>query len=161
MIGSPVALMTWGIGLLVLFVGAGPVSAQKSTLPESLVRVSQQPSVIVNQLGMAITEERRALEGYNAAAPDDDISGPHQAASNAYVLIRAAREGIWRIKTLKKFEDPVLELVHKKVTAAWNRSRAPVDRLNWGGRRDQYLESSRKQLAETIAMLEEILLVWP
>jgi hypothetical protein len=64
-------------------------------------------------------------------------------------------------RALKKVEDPVLELAYKKVDAAWNRSRAPVDRFFDAGRRDVYLETSRRQLAQTIAWLEEILLIWP
>jgi hypothetical protein len=159
MIGSIGRLVAGGAALVLLVASAAPTTAQKATLPEP--RISIQPTTIANQIGMAIVEERRALAGYEAAAPDDDLTGPHQAATNAYVLIRAAREGMFRIKNLKKFEDPVLDLAFKKVTAAWNRSRAPVDRLSWGGRRDQYLEVSRRQLAETIVMLEELLVIWP
>jgi hypothetical protein len=161
MTGSIGRLVAGGTALMLVLASAGPTTAQKSTLPEQSNKISNQPSWIVNQLTLAIAEERRALAGYDAAAPGDDISGPHQAATNAYVLIRAALEGLRRIKDVKKIEDPVVTLAHKKLHAAWNRSRSPVDKLSSGMRRDAYLELSRRQLGETIAMLQEILLIWP
>ena len=127
---------------------AQPALAQKSTLPQALTKVSIEPQIIAGQLRMAIGEEKRALAGY-------------EAARNAYVLIRAARSGMGQIRARKKFPDPVLDLVRSKVTQAWNRSRAPVDHINWGGPKDKYLEASRRQLAETIGMLEQILAMWP
>jgi hypothetical protein len=149
-----------------LAVSAMPAHAQKSTLPEMVTRPTPKPAGIVSQLELAIQEEKRALAGYQAAGPADDITDPHQAASNAYVLIRAAREGIFQMRGMKKlknptFEDPMLDLAFKKVTEAWNRSRAPVDHLDWSGARQDYLEKSRRQLGETIAMLEELLLIFP
>jgi hypothetical protein len=151
-------------GLMMVLAAATPAGAQKSTLPESVTKPSTQRPMITKQLELAVAEERRALSVFDQAASDEDIAVGHQAASNAYVLIRAAREGIFRIKGLnsmhKRPEDPMLEIAFKKVTAAWNRSRAPVDRLHNAGRRADYLETSRRQLAETIAMLEELLVIW-
>ena len=140
---------------------AQPALAQKSTLPQALTKVSIEPQIIAGQLRMAIGEEKRALAGYEAARPSDSLTEYHQAASNAYVLIRAARSGMGQIGARKKVRDPVLDLVRSKVTQAWNRSRAPVDHINWGGPKDKYLEASRRQLAETIGMLEQILAMWP
>lgn len=154
------------LALASLAVGVLPARAQKSTLPEYVTKPTQQPAGIVSQLQLAITEEKRALAGYEVSGPADDITDYHQAASNAYVLIRAAREGMFQMIGTKKlrnryYSDPMLDLAFKKVTAAWNRSRAPVDHVNWSGRREDYLAKSRQQLSETIAMLEELLLIFP
>ena len=154
------------LALVALTVGAMPACAQKSTLPETVTRPTRQSSGIVSQLQLAILEEKRALAGYEVAGPADDITDPHQAASNAYVLIRAAREGMFQMIGMKKlhnpyFQDPMLDLAFKKVTDAWNRSRGPVDRLSNAVKRDEYLETSRRQMSEVIAMLEELLLIFP
>jgi hypothetical protein len=147
-------------------VGVLPAQAQKSTLPEYVTKPTRQPSGIVSQLQLAVQEEKRALAGYEVSGPADDITDYHQAASNAYVLIRAAREGIFQVIGMKKvknpnYTDPMLDLAYKKVTVAWNHSRGPVDRLNSAVKRQDYLESSRRQLTETITMLEELLLIFP
>jgi hypothetical protein len=154
------------LALVGLAVGAAPARAQKTTLPETVTKPTRQTSGIVNQLQLALQEEKRALAGYEAAGPADDITDSHQAASNAYVLIRAAREGMFNLRGWKKlrnpnYEDPMLDLAFKKATAAWNRSRGPVDRLSSAVKRQDYLEQSRRQLGETIAMLEELLLIFP
>ena len=150
--------------LMVILAVASPALAQKSTLPESVTKPSTQRSVITKQLEMAMAEERRALSVFDQAASEEHIAIGHQAASNAYVLIRAAREGMFRIKGInsmhKRPEDPMLEISFKKVTAAWNRARGPVDRLNSAGKRADYLETARRQIAETIGMLEELLVIW-
>ena len=143
---------------------ASPALAQKSTLPESVTKPSTQRSTITKQLEMAMAEERRALSVFDQAVSEEDIAIGHQAASNAYVLIRAAREGMFRIKGVnamhKRPADPMLEVAFKKVTAVWNRSRGPVDKLSSGGKRRDYLENSRRQIGETITMLEELLVIW-
>lgn len=151
-------------GLVVVLAAVTPVVAQRTTLPESVTKPSTHRPTITRQLELAIAEERRALAGFETAASEEDIAVAHQAATNAYVLIRAAREGIFRIKginSVKKLpEDPMLEITFKKVTTAWNRSRGPVDGFHSAGRRDQYMEVARRQIAETIGMLEELLVIW-
>ena len=151
-------------GLMLVLAAATPAIAQKSTLPESVTKPSTQRPMITKQLELAIAEERRALRVFEQAATEEDIAVGHQAASNAYVLIRAAREGIFRIRGInsmhKRPEDPMLEICFKKVTTAWNRARGPVDRLSSAGKRADYLETARRQIGETIAMLEELLVIW-
>lgn len=153
------ALASWAVGV-------PPAHAQKSTLPEYVTKPTLQPTGIVTQIQLAIQEEKRALAGYEVSGPADDIEEYHQAASNAYVLIRAAREGMFQLKGNKKvknpnFFDPMLDVALQKVTAAWNRSRGPVDRLSSAVKRQDYLEQSRVQLSQTIAMLEDLLLIFP
>ena len=135
-------------GLMMVLAAATPAVAQKSTLPESVTKPSTQRPTITKQLELAVSEERRALAGFEQAATEEDILVAHQAASNAYVLIRAAREGMYRIKGInsmhKRPEDPMLEISFKKVTAAWNRAA----RRRWTGstrraRRATYLETAR------------------
>lgn len=154
------------LALASLTAGVLPAHAQKSTLPEYVTKPTRQPSGIVSQLELAIKEEKRALAGYEVSGPGDDITEYHQAASNAYVLIRAAREGMFNMIGMKKlknpnYTDPMLDLAFKKATVAWNHSRAPVDRIHNAVKRQEYLETSRRQLTETIAMLEELLLIFP
>jgi hypothetical protein len=151
-------------GLMMVLAATTPAVAQKSTLPESVTKPSTQRPMITKQLELAVAEERRALARFEQAATEEDILVAHQAASNAYVLIRAAREGMHRIKGInsmnKRPEDPMLEISFKKVTAAWNRARGPVDRLNSAGKKVDYIETARRQIGETIAMLEELLVIW-
>lgn len=141
-----------------------PVLAQKTTLPPGTAKVSTEPVVIVQQIKLAIAEERKAMAFYEVAGPHDSIEEAHQAASNGYVLIRSAKEGVQGIRaTKKKFPDPVLEVVLQKLNAAWNKSRGPVDHIApaGGNSRMGYLKVSVRQFSETIAMLEQILLMWP
>jgi hypothetical protein len=139
-----------------------PALAQKTTLPATVTKVSSQPTVIVSQLQTAIAEEKRALAIYQAAAPTDDLSEGHMAASNAYVAIRSARAGMSEIRAKKKFADPVLDLAYEKVNRAWNRSRGPVDHMPpLGNLRQGYLVTSARQMDEVIGWLEQVLLMWP
>jgi hypothetical protein len=139
-----------------------PALAQKTTLPATLIKVSPEPTIIVSQLQTAIAEEKRALAIYQAAAPTDDISEGHMAASNAYVAIRSARSGMSAIRAKKKFADPVLDLAYEKVNRAWNRSRGPVDHMPPpGSGRGPYLATAGRQMSEVIAWLEQVLLMWP
>ena len=163
---KPGGVATILLAVASLAVGVLPAHAQKSTLPDYVTKPTRQPSGIVGQLELAIKEEKRALAGYEVSGPADDITDYHQAASNSYVLIRAAREGMFQMMGQKKLQnpyytDPMLDLAFKKVTVAWNHSRAPVDRITSAVKRQDYLESSRRQLSETIAMLEELLLIFP
>jgi hypothetical protein len=141
---------------------AAPALAQRTTLPATITKVSSEPTVIATQLQTAIAEEKRALAIYQAAAPTDDLSEGHMAASNAYVAIRSALGGISAIRAKKKFADPVLDLTHEKVNRAWNRSRGPVDHMPPPGNlRPGYLVTSTRQMSEVIAWLEQVLLMWP
>ena len=139
-----------------------PALAQQTTLPSTITKVSSEPTVIASQLQTAIAEEKRALAIYQAAAPTDDLSEGHMAASNAYVAIRSARSGMSTLRGKKKFADPVLDLAYQKVDRAWNRSRAPVDHMPpMGSGRGPYLANASRQMSEVIAWLEQVLLMWP
>jgi hypothetical protein len=138
-----------------------PALAQKSTLAPGVAKASTEPRTIVNQIELAIAEEKKALAGYEAAGVNDSIEDAHQAASNAYVLIRSAREGIRLIRVRKKF-DPVMDVVYQRIDTAWNRSRGPVDgNYGPGPARARYMQNSIERMYETIALLEQVLLMWP
>jgi hypothetical protein len=147
---------------LLVTLGHAPALAQKFTLPREQGRLSSDPRVIVTQIQLAIAEEKKALAGYEVADVNDSIADAHQAASNAYVLIRVARAGMEIIKAKKKFSDPVIELAFQKVDKAWNRSRGPVDG-NWGPgpQRARYMQDSIQRMNDVIALLEQVLLMWP
>ncbi len=139
-----------------------PSLAQKTTLAPGQARVSNEPRVIVQQIQQAIEQEKKALAAYEVIGPEDSVEVAHQAASNAYVLIRSAKDGIASIKARKKYPDPVLDLVHQKMVAAWNRSRSPVDKVAAPGKgRVVYVQTSIRQINETIVMLDQVLLMWP
>lgn len=145
-----------------LTLGAHPAAAQTTTLPPIKGHVDPQVQKAVYQLQTAIREEKRAIEIYQTLGPTDDISEGHKAATNAYVMIRAARSNMEEIKAKKKFQDPVMDLAFDKVTKAWNRSRAPVDHVAPPGNgRIQYFAKSINQMNEVIGWLEQVLLMWP
>ena len=78
-----------------------------------------------------------------------------QAARDAYVLMRAARHGLnWR-REARKFPDPILDLVFKRVEDAWNLSRTPVDRTGYGP--VDYAQMSIRDMTQAIRLLDQAL----
>ncbi len=158
---TEVAMWLGGAAALLLL-SPEPLPAQQVTLPASIVKVSAEPVVIASQLRLAVDLERKALAGLEEAGELGPLDSAHRSASNAYVLIRAAREGMETIRYSKKrFPDPVLDLVFKKVDRAWNVSRTPVDHLSWGHTRSEYLTISVGALTEAIQILDQVLMLWP
>jgi hypothetical protein len=154
--------LTLPLALAALFFASTPGEAQKTTLPEYYNKVSSDPKVIVSQIQMGLELEKKALAAFEAAGPADDLTEAHLTASNAYVAIRAARDGLFGLKGRKKLADPVLLLAYEKTNAAWNRSRGPVDHMPpMGSLRAGYLTTSIRQMNEVIAWLEQVLLMWP
>jgi hypothetical protein len=61
----------------------------------------------------------------------------------------------------RRFPDPVMDLAFKRVTDAWNFSRIPVDKANWGIARQQYLQESIPSLRQAIRLLNQALVMMP
>lgn len=151
--------MTSALGLAALLFATAPGGGQQTTLP-----AYSNPKVakVVSQIQMGLELEKKALAAFEAASPADDLTEAHRTATNAYVAIRAARENLHELKVGKKFADPVLDLAYEKMTAAWNRSRAPVDHMPpMGSLRAGYLANSIRQMNDVITWLEQVLLMWP
>jgi hypothetical protein len=143
-----------------------PVFAQKSTLAPEVARVSREPKVIVNQIQLAIREEKKALSGFESFDSEEALAQARQAATNAYVLVRAARYGVEDIKDFRnrhrKPADPILDLVFQKVDRAWNNARWPGDSYQApGGGRARYLQESIQRMHEAVNLLEQVLYMWP
>lgn len=143
-----------------------PALAQKATLAPGLAKVSREPKVIVNQIQLAIEEEKKALAGFESAASEEALIEARQAAINAYVLIRSARNGVEDIRDRNhrqgKFPDPLLELVWVRIDRAWNTSRWPVDAYQPpGSGRARYIQDSIERMRESVALLHQIIYMWP
>ena len=138
--------------------------AQHTSLPADVVAPSRENAVIRNQLTLARKLEHQALQGIMAMPSDNSIPIDPvslQAARDAYVLIRAARHGMGWQKEAKKYPDPVLDLVYKRVDDAWNLSRWPVDRATWGLERASYVQGSVQYMTQAIRLLDQALVLMP
>ena len=154
---------TWaryGLALVISIWLAGPlvVTAQPTSLAPNVIAPSGQTSVIRNQLSMARKLEKQALEGVMAmpgdnSTPIDPTS--LQAARDAYVLMRAARHGLNWQREARKFPDPILDMVYKRVEDAWNLSRTPVDRT--GYEPAAYAQVSVRDMTQAIRLLDQAL----
>jgi hypothetical protein len=78
-----------------------------------------------------------------------------QAARDAYVLMRSARHGLGWQREARKFPDPILDMVFKRVEDAWNLSRTPVDRTGYDPVR--YAEVSVRDMTKAIRFLDQAL----
>ena len=140
------------------------VVAQHSTLSPDVIAPSKENVVIRNQLTLAKKLEQQALEKMIAMPRDNSVPidpVAHQAATNAYVLIRAARHGMGWQKEAKRYPDPVLDLVYKRVDDAWNLARWPVDRATWAMERADYIQTSAERMTQVIRLLDQALVMMP
>lgn len=145
-------------------VWAGPAPAQKTTLPPSLNTSNPQSAFIKNQLKVARDLGRKALAGLEAMPADDSMPIDEttlQNARDAYVLIRAARHGMELAKEQSRFPDPTLDLAFKRVDAAWNLARGPVDRARSGIPRAQYKQESIQNLNQAVRLLDQAMVIMP
>lgn len=157
--GLALALLLMLVGLSL---GAAPsAEAQKTTLPESVVKVSKEMPIITGQLRMAITYGQRALAILETGGASQPIEVAVQHASDCYVLIRAARAGMEQNKASKRFQDPLLDLAYERTTRAWNLARAPVDQYYNGLSQDAYLAVAIPPLQHALGIVEQVLLVLP
>ena len=158
---------TWaryGLALVISVWLAGPllVAAQPTSLAPNVIAPSGETSVIRNQLSMARKLEKQALEGVMAIPGDNSTHidpTSLQAARDAYVLMRAARHGLNWQREARKFPDPVLDMVYKRVTDAWNLSRTPVDRT--GLEPVAYSQMSLRDMTQAIRLLDQALALLP
>jgi len=150
----------YGLALVISIWLAGPllVTAQPTSLAPNVIAPSRETSVIRNQLTMARKLEQQALQGIMAISADNSTpvdATSLQAARDAYVLMRAARHGLGWQRDAKKFPDPILDMVFKRVEDAWNLSRTPVDRT--GYEPVAYAQVSLRDMTQAIRLLDQAL----
>jgi len=150
----------YGLALVISIWLAAPllVTAQPTSLAPNVIAPSRESSVIRNQLTMARKLEQQALHGIMAIPADNSTpvdATSLQAARDAYVLIRAARHGLGWQREAKKFPDPILDMVFKRVEDAWNLSRTPVDRT--GYEPVAYAQVSLRDMTQAIRLLDQAL----
>ena len=157
------ALAAAGIALSLTW--AVPAPAQKTTLPPSLNTSNPQSAFIKNQLKVARDLGRKTLAGLEAMPADDSMpidEATLQNARDTYVLIRAARHGMELAKEQSRFQDPTLDLAFKRVDAAWNLARGPVDRASSAGiPRAQYKQESIQNLNQAMRLLDQAMVIMP
>ena len=131
--------------------------AQPTSMAPNVMAPSGETSVIRKQLVMARKLEQQALQGIMAigdnSTPVDQVS--LQAARDAYILMRAARHGLGWQREARKFPDPILDMVFKRVEDAWNLSRTPVDRT--GYEPVAYAQVSIRDMTQAIRLLDQAL----
>jgi hypothetical protein len=138
--------------------------AQQTMVSPLVLRESRDPVAIARQLRMAVSRGRSALDGLQAAVPDNSV--PHdesviQAAKDTYVLIRAARAGLRTAKDAKRFRDPILEYSFLKIEDAWNLARTPVDLSHSSMPRQEYLRLAIADLSKAVRIVEQVLALMP
>ena len=149
---------------LVLMAAAAPAHAQKTTVPGSTTVVKREQKWWTGQLRLAREFGRKALIGFQNAPTDDGTpidEAVHQAARDAYVLIRAARYGIEGAINDDKFHDPMLEITARKINEAWQLCRSPVDKASSSMARQEYLALAVRDLGQSMRLLDQVLIILP
>ena len=144
--------------LLTLFLALCSVSFAQD------IQTSRDPAVISTQLRTAAGLGRQTLDGLQRLPAVDTIPIDPQVlrtAHQAYVLIRAARHGLSNAIERQKYPDPLLELAFKRVDAAWELSRTPVDKASWGMSRQEYLSISIRDLTRALQLVDQALALLP
>jgi hypothetical protein len=154
------------VGLLHLasLTSASPARAQKTTVPESLLAQRAERTWWMGQLRQARQFGGRALAGLQGTQPNDSDPVEEtvlQAARDTYVLIRSARGGIEMARSDRRHNDPVLDLVFRRVDEAWVLARAPVDQASWGKSKAEYLDVSISSLRQSLRLLDQVFVLMP
>jgi hypothetical protein len=129
-----------------------------------LLKASREPKQIRRQLSTAQDFGHKALAGLEAAPIDDGTPLDAQtvlASRNAYVLIRAAYQGLETLRQKQRIPDPIVDLAFSRLTNAWNLSRTPVEILSWGVTRQEYLERSVRDLRQALRLVDQVLVLLP
>lgn len=145
-------------------VWAPVAQAQKSTLLNGAGEIRKDRFWWASQLRQARETGGRTLQELQAAPPDDSEPVDEtmlQNARNTYILIRSARAGMEIYKSEQRFPDPLLDLMFQNVTEAWTRARTPVDKATWRMPRDEYLSVSILDLARSLRLLDQTLVLLP
>ncbi len=143
---------------------AGTAYAQKTTVAPISLLEKPDKAWWMGQLRQARQFGGRALAGLQGAPMDDSTPIDEdvlQDARNTYALIRSARGGIAIARADRHQADPMIDLVFKRVDDAWNLARVPVDRVNWGNSRAEYLGAAVPSLQRSLQLLDQVFLLMP
>jgi len=139
-----------------LSVSVGPVGSQEDPQP------SREPAVFKAQLLQFTQLSRRTLREIQSLPVDDSVPVDpvvrHHAHQN-YVMIRAALHGMELAIQRQTSQDPTLSLASKRVEAAWNLARFPVD--NTGLARSEYISRSVQDLTRAVQLVNQALAILP
>jgi hypothetical protein len=139
------------------------MSAQQTVVPDHLFVASRDKAAITNQLHLAAGLGKKTLMGLRAMSTDDAVpldSNLLRNAGDTYKLIRAARYGLEMAKERMRYPDPILDLSLKRVDAAWDLSRTPVDMSTSAGvSRQEYQRKSIEDLSRALKLVDQALLL--
>jgi len=135
--------------------------AQTSNLPEDILKPKLNAQAIAGQLRIALDQSQRALAELEAAGEVGPLEASVQHATNAYVLMRSALEGMKYLKAMSKFPDPMLALAEMKTHRAWALCRTPVDHVTYAHTRAEYYDISTHALSDSIQIQKQVLGIWP
>ena len=146
-------------------ISAGPAHAQKTTIPDSLNVVNKEKAFWMSQLRLARQYGQKTLTGLQSAPTDEGApidESVYQAARDTYVLIRAARYGVFEaVREQHQPADPMLEITARRVNEAWNLSRTAVDAASSSISRQEYLTRSIHDLSRSMQLLDEVFVTLP
>src|SRR5262245_36000154 len=141
---------------LLLLVSVGPVGSHEEP------QASRDPAVIRAQLVQFTQLSRRTLREIQALPVDDSIPVDglvHHHAHQNYVLIRTAWHGTELAIQRQTYQDPLLSLANKRLEAAKDLARFPVD--NRGLQRSEYISRSVQDLTRAIQLVNQALAILP
>jgi len=151
------------LALLLLLSVPPSISAQQTALPDHLFVASRDKATITSQLHLAAGLGKKTLMELRALSTDDAVpldSNLLRNAGDTYKLIRAARYGLEMAKERMRYPDPILELSFKRVDAAWDLSRTPVDMSTSAGvSRQEYQRKSTEDLSQALKLVDQALLL--
>jgi hypothetical protein len=154
-----------GLALAIFLLLSAPLStsAQQTVLPDHLFVSSRDKAAITNQLQLAAGLGKKTLMGLHAMSTDDAVpldSNLLRNAGDTYKLIRAARHGLAMARERTKYPDPILDLSFKRVGAAWDLSRTPVDMsASASVSREEYQRRSIEDLSRALKLVDQALLL--
>jgi hypothetical protein len=151
---SPVPTTLLGIALVFL-TWVEPVQSQNPT-------PSPNPAIYTSQLREAVVLGQKTLRAIEALPNDDAVPIEPKVlndANSTYALIRAARHGMELQREGAKYPDPILEVAFKRVDAAWNLARVPIDYR--GLPRHQYIPRATADLSQALRLINQALAILP
>jgi hypothetical protein len=137
-----------------------PTSAQT----EFEIHGSRDLAVTKTQLRMARGLGDTTLKRFREEPPNGtEFFAPEtvRGARLTYSYIRAARQGIEATQSFQKYPDPVLALVLKKVTEAWDLSRIAATKITWGYGRAEFLAEATPTLTRAMQLVDQALVILP
>ena len=153
LVGSIIASF---VGLFSLLTTVESIPGQEEPQP------SKDPAVFKAQLLQFTVLTRKNLRDIQALPVDDSIPVDAQVRHNArqaYMLVRAAQWGMGVAIQQQTYQDPVLRLAQKRVEAAWQLARFPVDFTS--APRAEYISKSVQDLSRSLKLVQQALVMLP